>query len=220
MMERIRAGLGPRPFAAEDMVERLRLEPRRCPGKDDQPYTEESYDELVTVLRAWNARVGTHRDLDRERENLIDAFEPRCLLIDRVEKGHQLKTLLEQQYLLLRETLRAYRPELETFEEQDVFNQLIAMIANQGIAIPDLDDEMRDRAIETLFREFRSSIHLGEVHSAKRDRIEAEVERATLQEDDTEVLELIKEETAGQGELQRSLRESSGRDQTCPEAPV
>ncbi|KAF2442635.1 hypothetical protein P171DRAFT_486625 [Karstenula rhodostoma CBS 690.94] len=193
MMERIRAGQGPRPFKAEDLVERLRLEPKKIPGTDNAPYTDETYNELLAVLRAWNARVGTYPDLDVERQDLLDTFESRCQLIDGVEKGYQNERLLEEQCLRMREALHAYRPELENFEDQNVFSQLIVMIANQGIAIPDLDDNIRDRAIETLFREFRSRIYLGEEHSARRDRINSESERAKLQEDDTEVLDLAEE---------------------------
>lgn len=191
MMERIQAGQGPRPFKVEDLVERLRLEPRRCSRPSNAPYIEENYVELLSVLRAWNAHVGTKPGLEKERQELLDAFESRYQLIDGAERGLQNKTLLEEQYLLLRGALRAYRPELESFEDQNVFNQLIIMIANQGIAIPDLDDEVRDRTIETLFREFRSRVYLGEEHSARRARLRAETERAKLQGDATEVQELL-----------------------------
>jgi hypothetical protein len=193
MMERIRAGQGPRPFKTEDLVEMLRLEPRRSSGTDKAPCSEETYDELLAVLKAWNMRVGTNPDLEKQRQDLLDVLESRCQLINDIEKGHQNEKLLQQQCLHLRQALQTYRPELKEFEGQDIFSQLIVMIANQGITIPDLDDDVRDRTIETLFREFRSRIYLGEEHSVRRDRLEAETERAKLQEDDTEVEELAKE---------------------------
>lgn len=191
MMERIRAGQGPRPFKQEDLVEVLRVEPRCLPDVDEFQHTEESYDELLSVLRSYNARVLTHPDLDKERKDLLAALESRCQLIDEVEKGYQVQTLLDQQYFVLHAALRAYRPELEFFQDQDAFNQLIVAIANQGIAVPDLDNEVRDRAIETVFREFRSRIYLGAGHAARWARLETEIERARLQEDDTAVQDLV-----------------------------
>jgi hypothetical protein len=207
MMERIREGQGPRPFKTEDLVEMLRLESERISGTDKAPCSEETYDELLAILEAWNTRVGTYPDLERERQDLLDVLESRCQLINDVEKGHQNEKLLRQQYLHLRQALHAYRPELRGFEDQNVFSQLIVMIANQGIAIPDLDDDVRDRAIETLFREFRSRIYLGEEHFARRDQLEAEIERAKLQEDDTEVQELAKDR---QQLDKRSCNDASG----------
>ncbi|KAJ4360330.1 uncharacterized protein N0V89_000892 [Didymosphaeria variabile] len=193
MLKRIRAGKGPRPFKAEDLVERLRLEPRPCLSSEEFPYNEETYDELLTVLRTWNMHVGNNPSCTHTRQGLLDALKSRCRLIDEVEKGHQDENLLEQQTLCLRQTLHAYRPELKSFEDQNVIHQLIIMIANQGIAIPGLDNEMRDQAVEILFREYRSRLYLGTEHSARRDRLDAETERAKLQEDDTEVQELVKQ---------------------------
>ncbi|KAL1598765.1 hypothetical protein SLS60_007907 [Paraconiothyrium brasiliense] len=193
VLKRIRAGKGPRPFKAEDLVERLRLEPREGLASEECPYIEETYDELLAVLRTWNVHVGHTPDCTRTRQRLLDALISRCRLLDEVEQGHKDESILEQQGLRLRQTLHEYRPELKSFEDQDVIHQLIITIANRGIAIPDLDDEVRDRAVEILYREYRSRIYLSKEHSAWRDRLEAETERAKLQKDDTEVRELVKQ---------------------------
>lgn len=193
MMNRIREGHGPRLFKPEDLIEGLRLEPRPGSNLEDLPYFAETYNELLDVLRAWNARVSTNSDAVHTREQLLGALEARCELIDDVEQGYQNDKMLEQQSIYLRQALHSYRPELNGFQDQDIVHQLIMVTANQGIANPDLDDQIRDRVIATLFREYRSKIFLGEEHSTRRDRLAAETERAKLQGDETELQELAKQ---------------------------
>lgn len=190
MLDRIQAGLGPRPSRIEDLVERLRIEPKTHSASDDSPYVEETYAELLAILQSWNTRVGRIVHVAQERDELVDALEERCSLIHEIETGDQNDILLAEQYMRLHRALHAFRPELDGFQDQNVFNQLVITIANHGRTNPEIDTELQELVIKTLFREYRSRIYFSHEHVAKRFRGDAEIELARLQEDGTEGEEL------------------------------
>ena len=193
VMDRIQAGVGPRPAQYEDLIEKLRLKPKPRAALDQPLNLSETYDELLGVLRAWNMHVGGLVDQTRAREELLYALEARCQLIDAVETGKEYTASLRAQCELLRHALHAFRPELRDFENQDVFDQLVIMLANEGLANPRLDDEVRHLAVQTLFRDRRLRIFFSDEHTERRSRLDAELQRAKIQEDPTEEVELLNE---------------------------
>ncbi|KAK3209266.1 hypothetical protein GRF29_69g1273191 [Pseudopithomyces chartarum] len=190
VMDRIKAGLGPRPFESVDLIQELRIEPRPRVDSGQLLYAEETYDELLAVLQAWNMRVGKEVDVGQARQTLLEALEARCRLIHQVEVGGH-NEVLQKQCVSLRQAVHAFRPELENFRSKDLIDQLVIMVAHNGIAYPGLDDELRDLVIKTVFREFRSKIYLGEEHTARRVQLDAEIQRARLQDDSSEEANLL-----------------------------
>ncbi|KAF1980355.1 hypothetical protein BU23DRAFT_7030 [Bimuria novae-zelandiae CBS 107.79] len=193
VLKRIQAGLGPRPSKIDDLIERLRLEPKTHSELDEPPDVEETYAELLAVLQAWNMRVGKASDSAHGRKGLVDALEARCQVIHETETHDQDDILLEGQCGHLRQALHTFRPELKYFQNQDVFDQLVIMLANQGTRTPGVDDELKDAIIKTLFREYRCRLYFSEEHTARRIRLDAEIARARLQGDSTEEGDLVKE---------------------------
>lgn len=193
IMTRIQAGLGPRPVQSVDLVKELRLKPRPITNLAQPLNNAETYDELLTVLQAWNMHVAHVADQTRAREKLLYALEARCQLTHAVETGKEDMSRLREQHVLLRHALHAFRPELKHFENQDVSDQLTIMLANEGLANPGLDHEVRHAAVHALFRDCRSKIFFCDDHTARREKLDAELQRARIQEDRAEEADLLNE---------------------------
>jgi len=188
MMDRLHAGRGPRSPKPEDLIERLRL------GKP-RSSTNETYEELLGVLQAWNLHVSRTPHLHEKQAELLDALHERCRMITDVERKLKRQNDLDHQCLRLRQALHAFRPELIDFKDQSIRALLIVSVANFRVAVPDFDENIKSSMIETLYREFRLSIYTSKEHTARRERIKAEMRQASSQGDETAIRELVEQRT-------------------------
>ncbi|CAG5142791.1 uncharacterized protein ALTATR162_LOCUS1224 [Alternaria atra] len=149
VLERIRNGEGPRDTLFEDMLAPLRSRPL-VPG------TEESKEDMLEVLLAWNKRITDDCNDDlTARKAFIAALEERVNVVDKVtaivsddtnsnqnnEIGHD--GILEPSQRRLLKAIQAYRPETRSFKNQDPFNMLIILLAHvrqEEFEVADKDD--------------------------------------------------------------------------------
>ncbi|PVI01232.1 hypothetical protein DM02DRAFT_627880 [Periconia macrospinosa] len=152
ILKRIAEGRGPRDAKYEDLIAPLRLTKRSdlCTGQ--LLYNEETYDDLLRVLLDWNRKVAPIHDLSKERQDLATALKARNALIDKAAEHNTLR-LLNQPFPQLREALCAFRPEITRFENQNISDLMVLMVANMRIARPDIDDDIKHAIFETLFKE-------------------------------------------------------------------
>ncbi|KAF2247139.1 hypothetical protein BU26DRAFT_342765 [Trematosphaeria pertusa] len=164
---------GPRPPEGYDLIANLRL---GTPKKDDT--SEETYAELLEVVQAWNLHVGSIPDLTEERDEFLQALRERHHLIKDVEQHKRERAVLDEPPERLQRAMRAYRPEIAKFENQNTFDILVMMIANLRIANPDLDEDVKDAVIWTIFMEVWLPLCFEKQYRDERAKIQQQVTRA------------------------------------------
>ncbi|KAJ4373298.1 hypothetical protein N0V83_003592 [Neocucurbitaria cava] len=162
ILNRIHEGRGPRDAAFEDLLAPLRLHSPAGPSS-----REETYDDMVEVLLAWNQHVTHAYDNTEGRELLIASLHERLKAVNKIHEmikdrrasemydriGH--KGILEPSARHILQALHIYRPEIKRFKNQDPFDSLVMLWANTRPEIPDIkiDDEMRYLSFKVLVAE-------------------------------------------------------------------
>jgi hypothetical protein len=186
ILRRIRRGDGPRKRVYEDLLAPLRS---KGPGKtreSENPYANESYEDMRNVLKAWNRRVSGEIENDTEgRQMLARAITERDTALSEEEKGiHDVEALQHSSQHML-DALKVLRPEVASFKNQDPLGILMIMWVNVRATIPDMDDELKYLTMKAIVREVVSQSQL--TNRRKRLAIESRIWAARLLGDMTEV---------------------------------
>lgn len=153
ILKRIAEGRGPRDPQYDDLIGPLRLTGENGVSTyESLSSTEETYEELLQVLLAWNSNVAQISDLTKERWELLNALRARNDLIDDAADQNTLR-LLNQPFPQLHKALLAFRPEIAHFENQNMSDIMVMMVASTRVAFPDIDDDLKYAIFETLFKE-------------------------------------------------------------------
>lgn len=166
ILERIRRGEGPRDKVYEDLLAPLRLTNEE--GDSAGSKEEESYDDMKSVLLAWNMHVAGNLQEDANiRQMFLNALEDRIKAATRVLEivqdehlsnmydGVGQRAILEPSERRLLQALHSYRPETAQFRSQNSFDMLCILWANIGRAVPDIrsDDLVKYRSMKVLVLE-------------------------------------------------------------------
>jgi hypothetical protein len=179
ILRRISEGHGPRAFTPEDLIAPLRLtEPGADDALDQPSLLEETYEDQLEALLMWNKNVASIPDLTKERENLYILLEERCQIMAEVEQHLRTPGDIDNQSHRLRKALRAFRPDISRFENRSSLNALVIMVANFRIAQPDIDLVMRDKMIETIFKENRLMMRTDKQHDIRDHQLDARLQSA------------------------------------------
>ncbi|KAF2642168.1 hypothetical protein P280DRAFT_517155 [Massarina eburnea CBS 473.64] len=194
MLRRIAKGLGTRTKEYEDL-----LAPLRDATSDEDAfstassYREETYDEMLQVLLAWNRSVAPIEESDEDRQELLDALEERDCLIDDAMQQHDQRTLNRPAPRLLR-ALHAFRPETASFQHQEVADVLIMVIANLRVARPDIDDHLKCAIFLTMMKEAMARMAFDKSYRKEKDRLHEERKAARASGYDQEADRLLEED--------------------------
>jgi len=185
VLDRISRCEGPRPFEYEDILAPLRLRGSRKYVARTAPSFSETYKDQLNILDKWNRKVASVPNLDKEREELYDRLEERCQMIANVETRRRIPGEFDAQSSRLRKALRRFRPEVATFEHRSCLSVLVVIVAHVRVARPDIDLEMRDKMVETIFREMRLMVRTEKQHDVRDRQLEARLQTAYESEDRT-----------------------------------
>ncbi|KAF9695461.1 hypothetical protein EKO04_006485 [Ascochyta lentis] len=202
VLNRIRDGRGPRDQVFDDVLAPLR-------GSSPRGHSAETYDELQKVLLAWNERILGNLGKEQDaRKMLKTAIEKRASLLERMSHGGEEKQALDDASAKLLHALTTLRPEIASFKDHDHFEVLVMMWAHVGIAIPDMDDDLKLLALEALLNELESrsrmtnaeklseiaqslSVTRSKVDMAEIERLEAKTQMSEEKMRETMVRKLI-----------------------------
>ncbi|PSN74186.1 hypothetical protein BS50DRAFT_9929 [Corynespora cassiicola Philippines] len=192
ILQRISRGLGPRPKVIEDLIEPLRRgESKERAGSAEVSYVEETYDEMVQVLQAWNRHVSGNQDHAEERARLLEALDERNHTIASIERNEKPPEALDASSFRLVQALHAFRPEIAAFADHRVFNLLVIIFSSHRIAKPDIDDEVRTKIMKSIMTEL--SLYPERVLTDKKAILKAKLESAKHRGDMEEIEFLTRE---------------------------
>ena len=197
VLERIREGRGPRDQCAEDLLAAFRDLPVREHGT-------ESYSNMRRVLLAWNKRMSGDLEEDEgARESLKAAIDRRAHLLKAPARGSDKSLFLEESSAEVLQALTALRPEIADFKDQKLLDFIVIIWANIGIAIPDLDDELKLLTMTALINEVESKSHAS--NAVKLSSIALLLSVARLQLNATEIERLEKKMQAFENKLRKTV---------------
>ncbi|KAF1950035.1 hypothetical protein CC80DRAFT_539882 [Byssothecium circinans] len=192
-LKRIAKGQGPRVKEYEDLLAPLR---RPVAEEDVQSnassYIEETYEEMLQVLLAWNRSVAPIEELAEQRQELLSALEERNRLIDDARQLYDL-SILDQPSPRLQRAIHAFRPETGTFENQNVNDILIVMVANLRVAKPDIDDDVKSAIFLVMIKEAMARMVLDTSYRQEKHRLHEERKAARISGYDKEADRLSEE---------------------------
>jgi hypothetical protein len=147
ILHRIKNGESPHHEAFDDLLAPLRSQPLLLG-------TEESQEDMLDVLLAWNKRVADDRNEGlTARQTFIAALTERVRAVDKVlaivsdntnsnqNDETSQDSILEPSQRRLLKAIHTYQPETRTFKNQDPFDMLVVILAHmEAFDIADKDD--------------------------------------------------------------------------------
>jgi hypothetical protein len=190
-LKRIAQGQGPRPKEYDDLIA-----PFRRPVEDEDSksnassYIEETYEEVLQILLEWNKSVSLVQDLERERQELLDALDERNRFVDDAQKRKDVE-LLNQPTPRIQKALHTFRPETVSFQNQQIYDLLIMLVANLRVAKPDIDDELKFAIFQTIIKEATMRLLFEKSFREEKRRVVGICKPALHAGDNDEVLRLM-----------------------------
>ncbi|KAF2469853.1 uncharacterized protein BDR25DRAFT_370506 [Lindgomyces ingoldianus] len=175
-LEWIRLGHGPRSSSIEDLIaplRQVRLEQRNA-TRGVHPVND-TYEDLLKTLQGWN-RIATEQLVKPKNtpsssqggssRELRRVLKERWEMLQQLAKSDQNPRLLDKHSENLLRAIHAYRSETTHFVDQTPYNLMAVMLANQGIADPGLDVDVKAHMIQVMLGE----MHLFYRHQYAQER--------------------------------------------------